>query len=64
MLIMDEVQSGFCRTGHWASWQHYGVQPDLSTYAKSMGSGLPIAAVLGRAGLWTLLLKEQLVELI
>ncbi|RAJ27898.1 4-aminobutyrate aminotransferase/(S)-3-amino-2-methylpropionate transaminase [Gelidibacter algens] len=49
MLIMDEVQSGFCRTGHWASWQHYGVQPDISTYAKSLGSGLPIAAVLGRA---------------
>jgi 4-aminobutyrate aminotransferase/(S)-3-amino-2-methylpropionate transaminase len=49
MLIMDEVQSGFCRTGHWASWQHYGVQPDISTYAKSMGSGLPIAAVVGRA---------------
>jgi len=49
LLIMDEIQSGFCRTGHWASWQHYGVQPDLSTYAKSMGSGLPIAAVLGRA---------------
>ena len=49
LLIMDEIQSGFCRTGHWASWQHYKVQPDLSTYAKSMGSGLPIAAVLGRA---------------
>lgn len=49
LLIMDEVQSGFCRTGHWASWQHYGVQPDISTYAKSMGSGLPIAAVVGRA---------------
>lgn len=49
MLIMDEVQSGFCRTGHWASWQHYGVQPDISVYAKSMGSGLPIAAVVGRA---------------
>ena len=49
LLIMDEVQSGFCRTGHWASWQHYGVQPDISTYAKSMGSGLPIAAVMGRA---------------
>lgn len=48
MLIIDEVQSGFCRTGHWASWQHYGVTPDLSTYAKSMGSGLPIAAVVGR----------------
>ncbi|MGA8853194.1 MAG: 4-aminobutyrate--2-oxoglutarate transaminase [Christiangramia sp.] len=49
MLIMDEIQSGFCRTGHWASWQHYNVQPDLSTYAKSLGSGLPIAAVLGKA---------------
>ncbi|MFT4851036.1 MAG: 4-aminobutyrate aminotransferase/(S)-3-amino-2-methylpropionate transaminase [Sediminicola sp.] len=49
LLIMDEVQSGFCRTGHWASWQHYGVQPDISTYAKSMGSGLPIAAVIGKA---------------
>jgi 4-aminobutyrate aminotransferase/(S)-3-amino-2-methylpropionate transaminase len=49
MLIMDEIQSGFCRTGHWASWQHYGVQPDISTYAKSLGSGMPIAAVLGRA---------------
>lgn len=49
MLIFDEVQSGFCRTGHWASWQHYGVTPDLSTYAKSLGSGLPIAAVVGRA---------------
>ncbi len=49
ILIMDEVQSGFCRTGHWASWQHYGVEPDISCYAKSMGSGLPIAAVVGRA---------------
>ncbi len=49
MLIMDEVQSGFCRTGHWASWQHYGIVPDISTYAKSMGSGLPIAAVVGKA---------------
>jgi len=49
MLIVDEVQSGFGRTGHWASWQHYGITPDISTYAKSMGSGMPIAAVLGRA---------------
>lgn len=49
MLIVDEVQSGFARTGKWASWQHYGVTPDLSTYAKSMGSGMPIAAVVGKA---------------
>ncbi len=49
MLIFDEVQSGFCRTGHWASWQHYNVTPDISTYAKSLGSGMPIAAVVGKA---------------
>jgi 4-aminobutyrate aminotransferase/(S)-3-amino-2-methylpropionate transaminase len=49
ILIADEVQSGFGRTGHWASWQHYGVTPDISCYAKSMGSGLPIGAVIGRA---------------
>lgn len=49
MLIFDEVQSGFARTGNWACWQNYGVTPDISTYAKSLGSGMPIAAVLGRA---------------
>ena len=51
LLIADEIQSGFARTGHWASWQHYNVVPDLSTYAKSMGSGLPIAAVVGKAAI-------------
>ncbi len=49
MLIMDEIQSGFGRTGYWASWQHYDVVPDISTYAKSLGSGMPIAAIVGRA---------------
>jgi len=49
VLIFDEVQSGFARTGKWASWQHFGVVPDMSTYAKSMGSGMPIAAVVGKA---------------
>lgn len=49
MLILDEVQSGFCRTGRWASYEHYDVLPDLSTWAKSMGGGLPIGAVMGRA---------------
>jgi len=49
MLIFDEVQSGFARTGKWASWQHYGITPDISTYAKSMGSGMPIGAVVGKA---------------
>ena len=49
LLILDEVQSGFCRTGRWAAYEHYDVVPDISTWAKSLGSGLPIAAVVGRA---------------
>ena len=48
MLIFDEIQSGFARTGNWASWQQFGVTPDLSTYAKSMGSGMPISAIIGK----------------
>ncbi|MEK6689472.1 MAG: 4-aminobutyrate--2-oxoglutarate transaminase [Gemmatimonadota bacterium] len=49
VLIFDEVQSGFCRTGHWGVYQHYGVTPDISTWAKSLGGGLPISAVVGKA---------------
>lgn len=48
-LVFDEVQTGFCRTGSWAASEHYGVTPDLSTWAKSMGGGLPISSVIGRA---------------
>lgn len=47
-LIFDEVQSGFGRTGKWAAFEHYGVTPDLSTWAKSMGGGMPIGAVIGK----------------
>lgn len=49
VLILDEVQSGFCRTGKWAAYEHYDVEPDLSTWAKAMGGGLPISAVVGKA---------------
>lgn len=49
MLICDEVQSGFFRAGAWSAYERSGITPDLSTWAKSLGSGLPIAAVLGRA---------------
>lgn len=49
VLIFDEVQTGFCRTARWAASEHYGVTPDLSTWAKSLGGGLPIAGVLGKA---------------
>jgi 4-aminobutyrate aminotransferase/(S)-3-amino-2-methylpropionate transaminase len=49
MLILDEVQSGFGRTGKWAAYDHFGVTPDISTWAKSMGSGMPIGCVIGKA---------------
>jgi 4-aminobutyrate aminotransferase / (S)-3-amino-2-methylpropionate transaminase / 5-aminovalerate transaminase len=49
LLILDEVQSGFGRTGKWAAYQHFDVVPDISTWAKSMGSGMPIGAVIGKA---------------
>jgi 4-aminobutyrate aminotransferase/(S)-3-amino-2-methylpropionate transaminase len=49
VLIFDEVQSGFGRTGRWAAYEHAGVVPDISTWAKSMGGGMPISAVLGKA---------------
>ena len=51
LLILDEVQSGFGRTGKWAAYQHYEVTPDISTWAKSLGSGMPIGAVIGRAAI-------------
>ena len=49
MLIVDEVQSGFCRTGRWGAYEHAGIVPDLSTWAKAMGGGLPIGCVMGKA---------------
>jgi 4-aminobutyrate aminotransferase / (S)-3-amino-2-methylpropionate transaminase / 5-aminovalerate transaminase len=49
LFIADEVQSGFARTGKWFAIEHYGVEPDLITMAKSLGGGMPIAAVTGRA---------------
>lgn len=49
VLIFDEVQAGFCRTGKWAGYDHFGVLPDLSPWAKAMGGGLPIACVIGKA---------------
>ncbi|MCA9146519.1 MAG: aspartate aminotransferase family protein [Planctomycetales bacterium] len=49
LMILDEVQSGFCRTGQWGAFQYYDVVPDISTWAKAMGGGLPIGAVIGKA---------------
>ena len=49
LFIADEVQCGMARTGKWFAVEHYGVEPDLITCAKSLGGGMPIAAVIGRA---------------
>lgn len=49
LLITDEVQSGMGRTGRLWAVEHYGVVPDLIATAKSLGAGMPIAAVVGRA---------------
>src|ERR1700730_16822591 len=49
LFIADEVQSGFGRTGKWFASEHFGIEPDLITMAKSLGGGMPIAAVTGRA---------------
>lgn len=45
LLILDEVQTGFFRTGPAFAWQSYGVRPDIMTLAKGMANGLPIGAV-------------------
>ena len=49
LFIADEVQSGFARTGKWFASEHFGIEPDLIAMAKSLGGGMPIAAVTGRA---------------
>jgi len=49
VLVADEVQSGYGRTGRMFAIEHYGVEPDLATVAKSIAAGLPLSGVIGRA---------------
>jgi 4-aminobutyrate aminotransferase/(S)-3-amino-2-methylpropionate transaminase len=49
VLVVDEVQTGFARTGKLFAIEHYDVEPDLITIAKSIAGGLPLSGVLGRA---------------
>ena len=46
LLILDEVQSGFGRTGYWYAFEHFGVEPDILITAKGLASGLPLSGVI------------------
>jgi acetylornithine/N-succinyldiaminopimelate aminotransferase len=48
LMILDEIQTGLCRTGKWFACQHEGVVPDVMTLAKALGNGVPIGACLAR----------------
>ena len=48
LLMMDEVQTGLGRTGRWFGYQHWNIEPDVMTLAKSLGGGFPIGACLAR----------------
>jgi len=51
LLVSDEVQAGFARTGKWFAVEHSGVAPDLIATAKSLAGGMPLSGVIGRAGI-------------
>ena len=51
VLVADEVQTGFGRTGRLFAMEHYGIEPDLMTVAKSIAAGLPLSGVIGKAAI-------------
>jgi len=48
LMMLDEIQTGMCRTGKWFAWQHEDATPDVMTLAKALGNGVPIGACLAR----------------
>lgn len=48
LLMLDEIQTGLCRTGRWFAYQHEDARPDVLTVAKALGNGVPIGACLAR----------------
>ncbi len=53
LLMVDEIQSGAGRTGHWWAVEHENIQPDILCFAKGIGSGLPIGGIIARKDLMT-----------
>lgn len=51
IMIADEIQTGFARTGSLFAMDHFGVAPDLMTFSKSIAAGMPLSAITGRADL-------------
>ena len=49
LLMLDEIQTGMCRTGKWFAFEHAGIKPDVLSLAKGLGNGVPIGACLARA---------------
>jgi len=54
LFAVDEVQSGFGRTGRWFAVEHFGVEPDLIATAKAIAAGLPLGAIIGKAEVMSL----------
>ena len=48
LMMLDEIQTGICRTGKWFAFQHNGITPDVMTLAKALGNGVPIGACLAK----------------
>jgi acetylornithine aminotransferase len=48
LLMLDEIQTGLCRTGKWFAFEHAGIKPDVLSLAKGLGNGVPIGACLAR----------------
>ena len=48
LMILDEIQTGVGRSGHWFAFQHYNITPDIMTLAKALGNGVPIGACLAQ----------------